>query len=53
MQDALLSLLTQLLLPCSDGIALRAMNLPAQQDGIRDASQAAAYVDQLRWAPRV
>lgn len=33
----------------SDGIALRAMNLPAQQDGVRDASQAAAYVDQLRY----
>lgn len=35
-------------MPCSDGISLRAMNLPAQQDGVRDSSQAAAYVEQLK-----
>jgi hypothetical protein len=35
-------------LPCSDGISLRAMNLPDQRDGVADSSQAAAYVQQLK-----
>jgi hypothetical protein len=35
-------------LPCSDGISLRAMNLPDQQDGVTDSAQAAAYVQQLK-----
>ena len=35
-------------LPCSDGISLRAMNLPDQRDGVTDSAQAAAYVQQLK-----
>ena len=35
-------------LPCSDGISLRAMNLPDQRDGVADSAQAAAYVQQLK-----
>lgn len=33
----------------SDGISLRAMNLPDQQDGVTDSAQAAAYVQQLKY----